>query len=613
MGTCVVFQWAKAVLSPQFLSLIPSDVDRATLLSDVTAGLQLTADLSSDMDSPALQGQWEDILCAQIKLIDLLTKWQANSKKNSLSSVHSNNNNNNTNHIVYSNSDSKVPKDLDDSVSEFSQNNSTDNCLLSASKPENLQETSVELEKNISLSDDNSDGRKLEQDVHSVFVLSDDCSQLNIIPSLTCTVPSAMQQPSSSDEQRVDHVTMSVNNNSQVILVTTGAVVKTDAKTDTAKIEKKQEELYMNIVLASGKNFNARSKEVKKKEEKLKSEKKENPLDKLCQLLRIDEEEIANEVTEEKCVEFERRRRYEENMPFKYFCSNCSFKTKRENQFLKHIKLHEKHKVIYHCNHCQFSTIRVSTLRRHELQHNEGHLLNCPHCPYETDSLKFLRRHVQAKHSTDKPNFQCCQCNFVGGSMRELKSHSHVHNQIKPKMFWNCNLCAYKTQNKGHLQRHTNDVHKLMRPFLCHHCGKSFKRHDTLKQHKMIHGESGPTFTCPHCNKVCRSSTQLKEHMTVHTTQRPFLCELCGVTFKTRSNQSKHVKMMHSVVRLIPCPVCKRTFSSKGTMIRHQKTHRSKENNNDVDSSTSKCYILSNSEPSTDDLTEETVNQSCKE
>ncbi|XP_075216984.1 uncharacterized protein LOC142322138 isoform X2 [Lycorma delicatula] len=554
MGTCVVFQWAKAVLSPQFLSLIPSDVDRATLLSDVTAGLQLTADLSSDMDSPALQGQWEDILCAQIKLIDLLTKWQANSKKNSLSSVHSNNNNNNTNHIVYSNSDSKVPKDLDDSVSEFSQNNSTDNCLLSASKPENLQETSVELEKNISLSDDNSDGRKLEQDVHSVFVLSDDCSQLNIIPSLTCTVPSAMQQPSSSDEQRVDHVTMSVNNNSQVILVTTGAVVKTDAKTDTAKIEKKQEELYMNIVLASGKNFNARSKEVKKKEEKLKSEKKENPLDKLCQLLRIDEEEIANEVTEEKCVEFERRRRYEENMPFKYFCSNCSFKTKRENQFLKHIKLHEK-----------------------------------------------------------KPNFQCCQCNFVGGSMRELKSHSHVHNQIKPKMFWNCNLCAYKTQNKGHLQRHTNDVHKLMRPFLCHHCGKSFKRHDTLKQHKMIHGESGPTFTCPHCNKVCRSSTQLKEHMTVHTTQRPFLCELCGVTFKTRSNQSKHVKMMHSVVRLIPCPVCKRTFSSKGTMIRHQKTHRSKENNNDVDSSTSKCYILSNSEPSTDDLTEETVNQSCKE
>lgn len=37
-----------------------------------------------------------------------------------------------------------------------------------------------------------------------------------------------------------------------------------------------------------------------------------------------------------------RKRNYEQVTPFKYFCELCSFKTKRNSHYLKHMKIHEK-------------------------------------------------------------------------------------------------------------------------------------------------------------------------------------------------------------------------------------------------------------------------------
>lgn len=37
-----------------------------------------------------------------------------------------------------------------------------------------------------------------------------------------------------------------------------------------------------------------------------------------------------------------RKRNYEQVTPFKYFCEMCSFKTKRNSHYIKHMKIHEK-------------------------------------------------------------------------------------------------------------------------------------------------------------------------------------------------------------------------------------------------------------------------------
>ena len=67
-----------------------------------------------------------------------------------------------------------------------------------------------------------------------------------------------------------------------------------------------------------------------------------------------------------------------------------------------------------------------------------------------------------------------------------------------------------------HFLRHVKDVHRQWRPYLCHHCGKAFKRPDALKQHSVLHAAPGAPdsklahFQCRPCGKICRSRAHLK-------------------------------------------------------------------------------------------------------
>ena len=92
------------------------------------------------------------------------------------------------------------------------------------------------------------------------------------------------------------------------------------------------------------------------------------------------------------------RRIYEGRIKFKFFCDKCSFKSKRESHFRKHMKLHEGAGAeLHNCTECDFKTIRLSHLRRHELLHKNS-LLKCNLCGYMTDSNQMLLKHVKLKH-----------------------------------------------------------------------------------------------------------------------------------------------------------------------------------------------------------------------
>ncbi|GBM52849.1 Zinc finger protein 205 [Araneus ventricosus] len=199
---------------------------------------------------------------------------------------------------------------------------------------------------------------------------------------------------------------------------------------------------------------------------------------------------------------------------YKHFCELCSFKTKRSSHFLKHMTVHEK-------------------------------ILSCPHCSYQTTKQHYYDRHQR---------LHCSKRTFI-------------HQ---------CEQCCYKTHRREHYVRHVTSVHGDQRPYLCHICGKAFKRGDALQQHHQTHSEvqsENANYKCSICEKQFRSQSHLFEHKAVHSEYRSFLCEICGASFKTRSVHRKHVQSIHRNPRAFSCDVCSKKFNTQYTLKRHKKIH----------------------------------------
>ncbi|XP_050735460.1 uncharacterized protein LOC127007956 isoform X2 [Eriocheir sinensis] len=273
---------------------------------------------------------------------------------------------------------------------------------------------------------------------------------------------------------------------------------------------------------------------------------------------------------------------------FKFSCKICSYKSMRENHFLKHMQLHDKGPALYRCSECSFVSIRASHLRRHKMSHAQQ-VLHCHLCAYTCDDQKLLDKHVRVKHHTPKqPSqsddmFECAECEYKTSWHYAFQRHRRTHASSKVVVIHTCPQCHYKTVRREHFLRHIKNVHQNYRPFLCDICGKAFKRQDALKQHNVSHyqnlpssnsGQVGPYgFVCHICQKVCRSAAYLKEHMATHSEERSFLCEVCGASFKTRSVQRNHVQTIHRRPRAFTCTSCDKKFNTKFALSRHMKQH----------------------------------------
>ncbi|GIY71622.1 zinc finger protein 205 [Caerostris darwini] len=199
---------------------------------------------------------------------------------------------------------------------------------------------------------------------------------------------------------------------------------------------------------------------------------------------------------------------------YKYLCELCSFKTKRCSHFLKHMTVHEK-------------------------------VLSCPHCSYQTTKQRYYDRH------------QRLHCS-------------------KRTVMHQCEQCCYKTHRREHYLRHITNVHGNQRPYLCHICGKAFKRGDALQQHNQTHSDvlsENTNYKCSVCEKQFRTQSHLCEHKATHSELRSFLCEVCGASFKTRSVHRKHVQSIHRNPRAFSCDICSKKFNTQYTLKRHKKIH----------------------------------------
>ncbi|XP_046573536.1 zinc finger protein 286A-like [Haliotis rubra] len=274
------------------------------------------------------------------------------------------------------------------------------------------------------------------------------------------------------------------------------------------------------------------------------------------------------------------RRKYELRTPFKYFCKICSFKTKRESHLGKHMLLHEKNTRLYPCSQCNFIAIRYSVMRRHEITHSgQGHKCEqCPYKADNAKLvLKHKRLKHTPKKSA---HLKCPECNYRTSQDSLMARHIQIHlttGELEGlKLSYPCPDCDYLTYRKEHYLRHRANVHGNSRPYLCDLCGMAFKRPDTLAQHKLTHQDRKDrnfSFHCKQCEKGFRSQSHLAEHLTMHSTERPYLCDHCGASFKTQNVQKKHIQTIHVNPRSFGCDKCSKRFNTKYALRRHVRTH----------------------------------------
>ena len=218
------------------------------------------------------------------------------------------------------------------------------------------------------------------------------------------------------------------------------------------------------------------------------------------------------------------KRSYEKTMPYKYFCTKCSYKSKRESHFKLHKKLHLSNPdmPLYKCDQCNFTAIRQSVLHKHKVSHLKDYL-ECSSCDYKTNSAVHLSNHMKKRHDV-KPDtkssastcvwFSCNICPYRTKQSSTYTKHYLSHgltfsaSEDGKVLTYKCNFCSYKTQRKEHLVRHKADRHGNSRPFLCDLCGMAFKRIDALAAHKITHVEKSQRrlpYKCPTCKKAFKS------------------------------------------------------------------------------------------------------------
>lgn len=193
----------------------------------------------------------------------------------------------------------------------------------------------------------------------------------------------------------------------------------------------------------------------------------------------------------------------------------------------------------------------------------------CVQCEYFTDNLQKLTDHTLEKHPIFPSVASACSfCPYKAISGVILAQHMKIHTGENP---YKCSKCEIGFRSRGGLNNHTRKFHPSVKikPFTCKDCNFSTITSESLREHKMRHGD---IYKCNHCGYKSYKILQLTKHMSNHPEVQPSTCTDCD--FKTLNSYILEIhKKQHSSDKSHFCDLCDFKSRSKSDLTLHLRQH----------------------------------------
>ncbi|KAJ8736230.1 hypothetical protein PYW08_006886 [Mythimna loreyi] len=163
--------------------------------------------------------------------------------------------------------------------------------------------------------------------------------------------------------------------------------------------------------------------------------------------------------------------------------------------------------------------------------------------------------------------FQCNSCERSFCTDLALKNHTWIHipdnNDDKN---YTCHTCSVAFFYKYDLISHLKN-HRTNG--VCQICGRMFRSERTYVAHMSVHLPSSKAYTCKVCCRSYNTWGGLKTHSVTHSSDRPYTCEVCMKTFKRNQDLKFHMNQ-HTGAKPYKCPFCDKCFASSGNCYSHR-------------------------------------------
>lgn len=140
-----------------------------------------------------------------------------------------------------------------------------------------------------------------------------------------------------------------------------------------------------------------------------------------------------------------------------------------------------------------------------------------------------------------------------------------------------CVYCDKTFERSASFLHHIKNSHTDRRPYECQLCGQRFLAKNSMSSHKRLH-ETREIFQCNQCDKQFFESNILTAHVRKDHEKLlfPYLCIICKKSFKANRSLQQHFYKTHQKNR---CTVCGEQLPSKRHVKVHMNIHLNKERN----------------------------------